>query len=348
MLQPLLKKRERKVKQISSFLSRMSTLLHEGYTFSDTVSMLLPYHVENIDYWNGLVQEKLRNGSDVVDILQSFTIPNYYLVAIKIAEENGELSTALNNVAKQMEFNEKIRSKFVSLLSYPIMLLIFLTGIFLAFRSYFLPNIEQIIESRVVNDNHSSLNLSKLFLHIPDFLFLSGIFLVFLIFVLFKMLKKQTIEKQISILLSMPLINYFYKLQITRQVARLLGSLLASGFSLQHSLNILQQQQLNQHLSFISAELEKRIIHGESLANAIFMSPYFFSKFEEFIKHGEKSGYLGRELLIYCELLDEKLQMTIKRSLSIIQPLFFIGIAGCIIAAYLSILLPMYNLIEIF
>lgn len=73
---------------------------------------------------------------------------------------------------------------------------------------------------------------------------------------------------------------------------------------------------------------------------------FFYPKFEHFIAHGEASGLLGRELILYCELLDEKLQKIIERMLAIIQPLLFVIIAICVIAAYLSILIPMYDVID--
>src|SRR5690606_15017899 len=112
-------------------------------------------------------------------------------------------------------------------------------------------------------------------------------------------------------------------------------------------LEILKEQQLNKYLNFLSFTIEKKIIYGDSLSNAVQLTGYFFPKFQEFIKHGEKSGYLGREMLIYSDLLDEKMQSLLKTGLTFVQPLFFIFIALSIIAAYISILLPMYNIIEI-
>lgn len=339
--------KDKKIKNIPSFLNRISTLLEEGYTFADSISMLLPYHVEKVEHWRGIIEEKLRNGADVSDVLESFLIPKHYLVAIRIAEESGEMAAALKNVSEQIDFNEKMRKKLIRLLTYPVILVILLTGIFLGFRMYFLPNIEQIIQSRSTNVDNSVLKMSKLFLHIPDYLIFVSIIIIIALFVFIFYLRKLNIERQMLILLNLPIVSYFYRIQMTRQLSRLLGSLIISGFSLQQALGILQQQQLNIHLSYVSSKLEKRIIYGDSLSNAVSIEPYFFSKFEEFIKHGEKSGYLGRELIIYCELLDEKLQYIVKITLSIVQPLFFIVIALCILAAYLSILLPMYKLIEI-
>ncbi|MEK9198664.1 competence type IV pilus assembly protein ComGB [Ureibacillus sp. 179-F W5.1 NHS] len=343
---PYLPSKKKKVKQLPAFLNRLSTLLNEGYTFADSIDMLLPYHVENLVYWRAIIYEKLKNGGKVIDILKSFPIPNHYLITLQIAEESGNIAEVLKTVSKQLEFTYQMRKKVVKLLSYPIFLSVVLMMIFIAFRTYFLPSITEIIRSRS-KEVSGMVSISNLFLHLPDILFIisSSCFILFLIF--FVHLKRKAISERINILLKLPVVNYFFKLQLTIRISKTLGELLVSGISLQQALDILQNQQLNQTIAYVARELERQVIYGELLSNAVSILAWFSPKFEEFIKHGEKSGYLGRELLIYCDLLEEKLQTNIQFIIAIVQPCFFILIAVCIIAAYLSILLPMYELIEL-
>ena len=340
-------KKKNKVRELPSFLHRLSTLLNEGYTFSESVEMLLPYHVEDSEVWKALIEEKLRNGEGVIDILQSFSIPRHFLVAIKISEESGKLAQSLQTISQQLDFSEKMRKKIVNLLSYPVFLSIFLMGIFFAFRTYFLPNITQILNTRTNASDSGTVSMSSFFLRLPDLLFLILISVICLVTATIIYIKRQDVQKQIQLSLKIPILNYFYKLYLTNQLAKTMGDLLIGGFSLQQALTILQNQQLNKTLAYVSKEIEGQVIFGESLSTAVLKLGWFPSEFEEFIKHGEKSGYLGRQLLIYSELIDEKMQFFMKRTVSIIQPLFFLIIAISIIAAYLSILLPMYELIEI-
>ena len=65
-----------------------------------------------------------------------------------------------------------------------------------------------------------------------------------------------------------------------------------------------------------------------------------------FVQHGELTGYLGKELLLYSEVLMEQIEQQTQRILRIIQPSFFIMIAICIVGASLAILMPMYNLVH--
>ncbi|MDN4493313.1 competence type IV pilus assembly protein ComGB [Ureibacillus aquaedulcis] len=336
-----------KVHQLPSFLNRISTLLNEGYTFPDSIDMLLPYHVDNPAEWRSKIQEKFRNGEGLIEILQCFSIPKHFLIAISISEENGKLAQSLHSISMQLDFNEKMRKKIVNLLSYPILLSIVLMSIFFAFRIYFLPNIAQILESRTEVGSNSTIFISSIFLKLPDILLLVFVTVLCIITTSILFIKKQSVQRQLPLILKLPIVSYFYKMHITNQLAKTMGDLLIGGFSLQHALTILQNQQLNKTLAYVSKEIERRVTFGESLSSAVLHLGWFSAKFEEFIIHGEKNGYLGRELLIYSELIDEKVQHFIKTGVSIIQPLFFIIIALSIIAAYLSILLPMYELIEI-
>lgn len=339
--------KKKKVRQLPSFLSRISTLLNEGYTFPDSIDMLLPYHVDNPIEWRNMIEEKLKNGEGIIEILQCFSIPKHFLIAISISEESGKLAQSLQSISLQLDFNEKMRKKMINLLSYPILLSIVLMSIFFAFRLYFLPNITQILDARTEVSSNSTVFISSIFLRLPDVFILALACTFCLVATSILFIKKQNVQKQLLLLLKIPIVNYFYKMHLSNQLAKTMGDLLIGGFSLQHALIILQNQQLNKTLAFVSKEIEKQVIFGEALSSAVFNLGWFSAKFGEFIKHGEKSGYLGRQLLIYGELIDEKLQNYIKKGISIIQPLFFILIALSIIAAYLSILLPMYELIEI-
>lgn len=343
--QQIFKKKE-KVKQMPSFINRISTLLDEGYTLPDSIQMLLHYHVEDNDYWYHLIQDKLRNGENVIEIFKSFSIPDHYLISIKIAEVNGELAKTLRIIAHQMDYQENMKKKLTKLLIYPLFLLTFLICIFIGFRTYFLPNIELIFDSRTENEG-STIGVSNLILYFPEIMIISTIFITVLISLFLTLIKRQPIDQQMKTFTTVPILNYFFKLIITKQFSRLIGSLLIGGFSLQQTLEILKTQELNKYLKLLATEIEMKVIYGDSLSNAVLLSGYFFPKFNEFIRHGEKSGYLGREMMIYSDLLDEKLQTHIKTGISFVQPLFFVIIALSIIAAYISILMPMYNIIEI-
>ena len=344
--QTILFKKQPKVTQVPEFLQRIATLLTEGYTFADCIEMLLPYHVKKYNHWQKIVQQTLQNGGGTTQVFQLFGIDRQYLVAIELAEATGQLAETLHLVAKQLKFNTEMKDKFIKLLTYPALLFVFLISLFIAFRTYFLPNMSAMISSRAQGEQTSSIQWSKFFLHMPDYFLVIGCVGAISFAGIYMYIKRKRVDIQLHLLFKLPLISYFWRLILTRQFARSLGNLLLTGFSLQAALDQLKTQQHQSQLAYVAEIIQHRLIFGDSLEQTIRQLGFFFPKFEQFVGHGEVSGMLGRELILYCELLDQRLQSIIRTVMAIIQPLLFAMIAACVIAAYLSILLPMYNLLD--
>ncbi|MFC5559262.1 competence type IV pilus assembly protein ComGB [Ureibacillus thermophilus] len=341
-----LHKKKEKVRDVPSLLKRTSVLLKEGYIFSDALFMLLPYHVQELEKWNGKLQQDFNNGASVTDILKNFPIPKHLLLTIQLAEEKGELAETLSQVSEQMKFQQDLQKNVGKLLAYPAFLMMILTIIFVVFRNYFLPNIQQ-ITANSDSEELTSLKLAVVLLHFPDFLLLSLVITFIFIVSCRHYFRKWKVREQLKIIMKIPIVRSVYQYHFTRQFSYLIGSLLVSGISLQQALSILEEQKTSHYVSYIATQLKQRVIFGDSLSEAVKVTQFFASNFEEFIKHGERSGYLGREMLIFSEMLYERMQSILKTCMAAIQPLFFILIAICIIAAYISMLLPIYDLVEI-
>lgn len=336
-----------RVKEQAQFIQRLSVLMQEGYLFPQAISMLLPHHIDVHEEIQQQIDEKLRQGEGVTSILETLQLAKHHLVAIKVAENNGHLLEVLKGVAMQMIVGEQTKKKLIKLLVYPVMLILFLLLLFFVFRTIFLPNIERMVSSRSIEGEKTIVALSKLLLHVPDLVMVTASIVIVSLLVLHFYLKRQPIPRRLSILLKIPLFKIYIRLSWTRQFAAYLGSLLHSGFSLQASLQILEEQSFQPFLQHLSLRIKERVIFGESLTQAVQMMSFFHKDFATFVEHGEQSGYLGKELTLYSELLLEKQEQLLQKVLAFTQPSFFIVIAICILAAYVSLLLPIYHMIDL-
>ncbi|MFJ3388407.1 competence type IV pilus assembly protein ComGB [Lysinibacillus sp. NPDC086135] len=336
-----------RVREQAHFFSRLSVLMQEGYLFPQAISILLPHHIEAHEEIQKLVNEKLRQGAGVLGVFEALQIPKQHLVAITVAENNGHMIETLKGVAKQMALSESTKKKLMKLLLYPVVLIIFLMLLFLVFRTIFFPNIEKMVTSRTTGTEETSIALSKVLLHFPDALIVVGIAVICSIFFFHLYLKRRPIAHRLNIILKTPLIRIYIRMSLTRQFAAYLGSLLQSGFSLQASLQILEQQQLQPFLQYLARCIKERVVFGDTLTQAVHLMTVWQMDFSTFVEHGEQSGYLGKELVLYSELLTEKQEQLLHKILAFVQPTFFIIIAMCIVAAYVSLLLPIYHMIEL-
>lgn len=337
-----------RLKNQAQFIRRLSVLIQEGYLFAQAVSMLLPHHVEKHEEVQQFVDEALRQGKGVIGVFETLQLAKHHLVAIAIAENNGHMIEALNAVAKQMILSQETKNKLIKLLFYPVVLIMFLFLLFIVFRTFFFPNIEKMVTSRTTEtEEQASIAISKLLLHVPDALVLIVIVISCCSIICQRLLTRQSIARQLHIFLKIPFIHPYFRLTITKQFSAYLGSLLQSGFSLQASLQILEEQQFQPYVQYLASRIKERVTFGDTLTQAVVFLTVWHNDFATFVEHGEQSGYLGRELSLYSDLLLEKQEHLLQRMLAFVQPTFFVLIALCIVAAYVSLLLPIYQMIEL-
>src|SRR5690606_15646577 len=156
--------------------------------------------------------------------------------------------------------------------------------------------------------------------------------------VFWALLQKQPVDRQIAWLLKFPLLRKFMRLYWSHLLARELGTLLHSGISLQESLHLLQNQTYHSIIQFMAKSCHEEVMTGNPLSVALGRQPFFAIDMASFVQHGEMTGYLGKELILYSEVLMERIEQHTAQLLRVIQPSFFVMIAICIVGAYLAIL----------
>lgn len=338
--------RKQLLQQPAQFIERLSVLLQEGYTFEESIRILSPYHVKDKIRFDELLTEAFLTGQTPAEILASIGVKKRFLFAITIAQSTGDLAKTLQKISKDMQFYEQTRERFKRLLYYPLFLFSFVCLLFVAYRQLFLPRMQTMLHNRSNEQDVLSIKLSQLFLSMPDYLIYSLLASVLIVFVGSYFISRKDIRRQLVIYCSIPIIRQLFIQMITQQLARELGNLLLHGFSLQEALQTLKSQQHQKFVATIADDLLRKVKNGETLSNAVSHNDFLVKRFEQFVVHGEHSGMLGRELLIFADLLEQKLHSQLNTTLKIIQPTLLAVIALCVLAAYLSILLPIYNMIE--
>lgn len=333
-------------KKQAQFMNRLSSLLAEGYTFYASLTMLLPHHVKSGKEAQDHLGAQLKNGEGVTSILLALGIPRSYLLSVQMAESHGKLHQALQVLHTHIAMVDRAKANLKKVVMYPIFLFLMLAGLFVAFRTYFLPNMKTLASSRQSEASSETMNWTGLLLHLPDILLAICIVILFVSLVFRWRIKRLRMSHQIKVLQKTPILSKWMKLMLTKNFAQELGTLLASGLSLQHALNSLRQQNFQPYIQVITENVYNSVATGESLKQAAMLSGNFTDDFPTYISHGETSGHLDRELLIYSELLNEQIEATLTRGLAFVQPVLFGILAICILAAYLSILLPVYGMID--
>ncbi|TQR19554.1 competence type IV pilus assembly protein ComGB [Psychrobacillus vulpis] len=331
----------------SSFLKRLSDLLKEGYTFHTAVSMLIPFHVKKSDFVIQKITEIHKNGLNVTEVFKLLGFSKRLLLPINLATIHGRLQETISVLGDQAAIFEGARKRLNNLLMYPMFLFVVILLLFSIFQIYFLPNMEGLLGARNTLDNDTSLVWSNILLHLPNYFFLVMLFVIVTILTVIIFMNKRSVQVQLLFYGRIPIINNWYRLFLTRDFSREMGGLIESGMSLQQAFDALISQEEHQALRYISEQMKEKIVHGESFSNSTLLLNHFTDDFHLFVVHGENSGYLGRELSLYGEFLTDRIEAKLLKYLSVVQPTLFLVLAIFIIGAYLAILLPIYEMINI-
>lgn len=330
----------------AEFLVRLSVLIQEGYTFHEGLILILPYHTKEYDEKLQQVEEQLKMGYGVSYILKGLGFGNSIMLPIVIAEVDGNLIRALKEVADRVNRKAEKQKQIRKLLAYPSVLFSFLLLLLVAFRQFFLPNFEALTVMRASEEGGLVQLLPKLVSSIPDVLLVLAVILG-VVFLLSRIwLKRLSPYEALHYILKVPGLKTFYSEMKTRDFASELGSLLQSGLSMQSALAVLNEQTEDPILSVITNELSQQIIYGESLHEAIRLTDGLSPRLADFAKHGADTGYLSKELMLYSEHTTKQLEEQANKWIAILQPALFGVLAVCILLSYLSILLPVYKMID--
>lgn len=332
------------IRERSAFLNRLAKLMSEGYLFPAALHLLLPVHTSETEEAAAGVHTVLSGGGTAAETLQLLGFRRDVLFSAEIAECHGRLAESLGLIAAGFDRTEKLRKKFTSVLVYPVSLLLFTFVLFSLFRTRYIPELHKLIAS--VGSTESTSAVPVQLLKLPD-VFLGLLLLMAVsVTILLVWQKKRPAEDRAATWLKIPLVGRVLRMYWSYSFSRELGTLLHSGISLQEALTFLKTQEHDQMIQLIAGTIRAEVMTGQPLSVAVGFYEYFPHDFQSFIAHGEAAGHLGKELLLYSEVLLERLERQLAQGMRFIQPLFFLVIALCIIGAYLAILLPMYNLVH--
>ncbi|MER2088759.1 MAG: competence type IV pilus assembly protein ComGB [Sporosarcina sp.] len=328
------------------FLERLSVLLTEGYTFHEGIILLLPHHMKDYKGMLAAMDNDFKEGLGVIHILSRIGFSSSALLPIAIAEMDGRVAQALGGTAARLKRTEEKRKKLKNLLIYPIFLLFIISALLIAFRKFFLPNMQLMTNSRISEDDGIVSVLPSLVTKIPDFIMgavlLSLVLTAICVFIYGKLLPGT----KIRVVMAIPIAGTFFSVVKTRDFSSEIGGLLESGLSMQNALDVLTDQKLDIVLSEIAKNVKEQVIYGESFHIAVSRTEGLMDQLSAFAKHGADSGYLPKELQLYSEHLTETIDEKLTKALAMLQPALFSIIAICILAAYLALLLPVYGMMD--
>jgi general secretion pathway protein F len=268
--------------------------------------------------------------------------------ALSRSSSGGALEIVLERLADHMESAREMRGALTSALIYPAILVVVAIVSILILLGYVVPQFTQMFDGM-----GQALPLStRITIAVGEGLHAWGWLLVVLVAAGFWFLRSQLADpasayKWHAGLLRLPVLGEIVVKKEVARFAHTLGTLLQNGIPLLKALIIVKDTMGNRVLADGLERVTSSLKEGQSLADPLSKVPHFSSFAVHMIRVGEESGELDTILQKVATTFDRDTQETIKRAMTLLEPMLILVLGVVIAAVIISILVAILSINEL-
>ncbi|WP_280768424.1 competence type IV pilus assembly protein ComGB [Salipaludibacillus daqingensis] len=327
----------------SEFLFQLSSLLNEGYSFSEAIQLYIEFSEGKKKIWVLSIYEELLEGEPFAEQLLSGGFPKELISYLLFVEKYGDFQHGLLQASIILNKRDELRKKVRKVLHYPSFLLLGLLIMSSVLIEGVLPQFEHFFTSMGQDlpwISRGMLTAATWF----QWPIIFGLFLFTLVGGIW--FKRKPVFEQIHFLLKVPLINTYMKHLLTYYFTSQLAPLLKNGFSLYDTLKVIEKDSLLTFFQNDAQDLSFGLQSGEPLVELIKLRPFYLPQLSSIIALGERKGNLGTELERFSNYLFLQMYEKTYRYIQFFQPLFLCLIGVFILVLFLSMMMPIFTILD--
>ncbi len=293
------------------------------------------------------VRSRVAEGHTLAYALGEFpqVFNEMYCAMVKAGEHAGYLGPVLEQLADYTEQRQYANQKLNNAMIYPFILVGVAVAVIGLLMAFVVPKLVGIF----AHTQKELPLLTQILIASSEFVQNYGVWVVVgvvLAVILFRRLLRNPRRRRRwhQLLLKVPGISGMLTAMDTARFASTLSILMASGVPLLESLRIAGEVLTNLVLREDSAEVAERVQEGGSLHRAMQQSGRFPPMMVHMVASGEASGELESMLSRSAMNQERELEMTLTRSMTLLEPLMVVLMGGLVLLIVLAILLPIFDL----
>ena len=337
-----------KKKEQAQFLLRLGELLESGYHLSEALRFLQSQ--ESIRRRDSIEEalQLLKSGQSLHEVMAVIGFHPPLLPYIHYAEFYGDLPRALQEGGLFWKKRNEDQEKLMKILVYPFVLLLFILFISIMLQGILLPKFEALYENMAIPPSFF-LKFILFMSSLSDYLLYAIVIIALLVLSAKKWWYNNLCPlKQKQFLLKIPFVKMYVRLFDTYYLSYQMSCLLAGGLSFNESMQLFTAYSKHPFYRKVSQVITDGLNEGRSLPSVFKHLPYFEPYMSDVLDNGQKNGKLDQELYHYSRIVMKILEDKISSVLKMIQPLLFATVGVIVISIYLSVLLPMFSIMESF
>jgi len=345
-----LTKEKVKKKELMHFTRQLAVFVKAGIPITDAL-VTIGDETEDVALRRALsaLVDDLRNGGlfSAAAATHPEVFPEYYVGILQAAELTGQLDTSLESLAGYLEREIETRSKVVSALSYPmvVMAMAFVTVLILA--GYVLPQFEPLFEeldAELPLPTRMMLFFSRFFTDLwfitAAFFLVVGTILVFL----FKHPQGRLWKDRL--VLHIPIVKGIVDYAILERFCRILAAMVKAGVPLPEGLKTTTEACSNVVYRERLDVAREQMLEGRGFSGPLIETELFPGAAKQMFKVGEETGTLDDQLETASMYFDRELESRIKHFTTMFEPLMIVGVGLIVGFVAVALVSAMYGVLN--
>jgi len=333
---------------LSLFTRQLATLVASAVPLFEAIGSL--YEQEDSGILKQVlarVRERIAEGASLSRALaaEPKIFGESYVSMVAAGEASGALDLVLERLADFLEEQEEARSRVVSAMAYPLLMVVVGSGVMMFLLTFVIPKIVVIFE-----DSKAALPLITIILiRFSRFLqgwwwILTGIAIASVPLYRAAMRRDIVRMKRDAFLLKLPVVGGMLQRLILSRFARVLGLLLSSGVPIIRALEITSEVLVNRVYRLFLQGVMEEVAQGCSLSSSLRKSPLFPPLLVHLAGVGEKGGNLEAMLLKAGVSYEREFNARLTRLMGLLEPLLVLAMGLAVGIVVMAVLLPIFEL----
>ncbi len=344
----LSQKRKPKLRELATYTQQLANLLHSGMPLAVALNSMGHLQTKGI---GGEVSQQLRKdvmeGKNLSDAMahQERIFSPLYVNMVRAGEQSGALEEVLFRLASHFKMFAEVRQKFVSALTYPLIVAALGIVIIVVFISVILPKFTAIFTEMDVPLPASTQALINVTGFFSNWWFLLPLIPVMLAIAYRRYSStpagRQSIDRW---KIALPVLGKVMRLNLFGQFARTLATLLENGVPVLTALQITQKVIPNVIMQKAIEQTREGVTDGKTLAQPLARSQLFPQLMIDLIRIGEETGDIPGSLQSVAETYESELTISLEVMKNLIEPVMIILMAIGVGGLLFSILSAMFQI----
>ena len=330
---------------------QLATLVSAGVTLLRSLEIILQ-QVESQKLGKAIeaIQEDIRGGKTFYSALARHPkiFSDFWVNLIRMGEAGGHLSQTLEQLAEYLESAGALRSKAISAMVYPFVLVGVSFLVVVGFLVKIVPVFEQLFTSFGIPLpplTRAIIFLSQLFRQ--RFLITLGLGEGGFFFVRSFL---QTEKGQLAwdrMKLSFPVLGELFRKMAVANFARGLGTLIKSGVPILYSLEIIGKSAGNKVVARIIENVRMEVREGKPIAVPLGEGEVFDPVVVQMVRIGEEIGELGNMLEKVGKFYESQVETQATRLVTLIEPMAILIMGVVVGILVVSMYLPIFSISQL-